>query len=103
MCRRLLCISNVIAALVLSTQFAVGADLPFAGSWDCEAKKFTFTAETYNDGSELLKIKKMKRHGKVYSLLMENGYSISLFDIQKNKMTWHSLQNGETFECKRKL
>jgi hypothetical protein len=88
-------------AIAMSTRFAVGADLPFVGTWNCEAKKFTFTAATYNNGSELLKIKKVKRHGKVYSLLMENGFSISLYDIQKNEMMWHSLQNGDTFECKR--
>ena len=99
--RPLLCMSTVIAAIVLSTPVAVGADLPFVGTWDCEVKKFTFTETTYNNGSELLKIRKIKRHGKVYSLLMENGNSVSLFDIRKNKMTWHSLKNGDTFECER--
>jgi hypothetical protein len=99
--RPLLCMSTLIAAIVASTHVAVGADLPFVGAWDCEAKKFDFTEKTYNNGSELLKIKKIKRHGEVYSLLMENGSSISLYDIQKHKMTWHSLKNGDTFECKR--
>ncbi len=99
--RPLLWMCSAIAAIVLSTHAAVGADLPFVGTWDCEVKKFTFTETTYNNGSELLKIKKIKRHGRVYSLLTENGDSVSLFDIQKNKLTWHSLKNGDTFECKR--
>jgi hypothetical protein len=97
----LLFMFNVFAAIAMSTRFAVGAGLPFVGTWGCEVKNFTFTETTYNNGSELLKIKKIKRHGKVYSLLMENGISISLYDIQKDKMMWHSLKNGDTFECKR--
>ena len=99
--RPLLCISSVAIAIVMSTRFAAGADLPFVGTWDCEAKKFAFTTATYNNASELLKIKKIKRHGGVYSLLMDNGSSISLYDIQRNKMTWHSVKSGDTLECKR--
>jgi hypothetical protein len=98
--RLLLSISALIAAIVLSPHVALGADLPFVGTWDCEVRTFKLTETTYDNGSELLKIKKIKRHGTVYSLLMDNGSSISLYEIQKHKMTWHSLQNGQTLECK---
>ena len=66
--RSLLCIFSVFAAIIISTRFAVGAELPFVGTWGCEAKSFTFTETSYNNGSELLKINKMKRRGKVAPL-----------------------------------
>ena len=87
--RLLLSISTLIAAIVSSPHVAVGANLPFVGTWDCEVRTFSFTETTYHNGSELLEIKKIKRHGTVYSLLMEDASSISLYDIQKHKMTWH--------------
>jgi hypothetical protein len=83
--RLLLSISALIAAIVLSPHVALGADLPFVGTWDCEVRTFKLTETTYDNGSELLKIKKIKRHGTVYSLLMDNGSSISLYEIHSTK------------------
>jgi hypothetical protein len=36
-----------------------------------------------------------------YVLRFAKGYAISLMDVTAKTMTWHSLESGDTFRCKR--
>lgn len=92
----------------------VGAALPasaqsqpsFVGDWGggpttCD-EPFRFTAKQYAPpGMKLMRMKSVERDGKNYLLSFPDGYRVSLFDVGRRSMTWHSPISGDTFELRR--
>lgn len=74
---------------------------PFVGRWDCEVGQFTFTNNTYNNGSETLHIKNIEEGKGDFKLTFKGGYAISLLDVKRITMTWQSFESGDIFKCKR--
>lgn len=74
---------------------------PFVGRWDCEVAEFTFTATTYHNGSETMKIAKVTRDGTAYLLHFADGYRIGLDGVKRDKMQWFSFESGDSFTCRR--
>jgi hypothetical protein len=74
---------------------------PFVGTWDCEVETFTFTATTYNNGSETLPIENVVARDPSYALSFANGYAVALDMDGADRMQWLSGETGDTFQCKR--
>lgn len=98
-------LKTVIAgAGIMATLAAAGAQsgpLPFVGQWDCEVATFTFTAKTYNNGSETLAIRKIEHEGANYRLEFDKGYAISLRITAPGRMNWYSFASGDRFSCRK--
>ncbi|MHC1547260.1 hypothetical protein [Phyllobacterium sp. K27] len=98
-------LSMIIIIASTSTSFA--ADQPFVGNWAGEittcADPFRITAKTYAPpmSGKALRIKKIERDGKFWSVQLADGYRFTLFDVKKNTLTWHSPASGDTFDLKR--
>ena len=88
--------------LVLITCTARAAERPpFLGEWDCEVATFWFTPHGYDNGLDVLSIRKVVKSKGGWGLVFDKGYRISLFDVTAETMTWHSPISGDTFRCKR--
>lgn len=74
---------------------------PFLGEWDCQVAVFWFTPHGYDNGFDILPIRKVTKSKGGWSLGFDKGYRISLFDVTGQTMTWHSPMSGDTFHCKR--
>jgi hypothetical protein len=76
-------------------------ELPFVGEWDCGVATFTFTSDTYNNGSEDLPIQEVQEGTDgSYTLFFADDYTISLSGFTDDAMGWLS-SSGETLECTR--
>ena len=97
---------------LLSALFAFGclaiaipaqAATPFEGRWGggpatCR-KPFTITGKTYRPpGGKTLTIKSIERDGQNYLLTFLDGYRVALFDVTRDRLTWHSPISGDTFD-----
>jgi hypothetical protein len=102
---------HIIVLTALGTTAAEmvrAAEQPFVGRWadggiaTC-ADPFEFTARTYSPpmSDKKGKIRKIERDGKFIGIELTDGYRITLFDVKKNTMTWHSPESGDTFELRR--
>ncbi len=88
---------------------SVAEAYPFVGTWDCEVSEFTFSTTHYRVGTDSgpIRIQKVERsesdgpEGPDFRITLEDGYAFSLFDVRAKTMTWHSLESGDTFDCKR--
>jgi len=80
---------------------ARAADYPFVGKWDCEVGVFTFTNRTYHNGTATLTFDKIEFDKMGYKLTFPDGYAISLLEVKRSSMYWHSLASGDTFRCRR--
>jgi hypothetical protein len=93
-----------LLAFALSATSAIPAradDLPFLGEWDCGVATFTFTADTYNNGSEDMPIQEVQEGSDgSYTLLFAQDYTITLSGFTDDAMGWLS-SSGESLECKR--
>jgi hypothetical protein len=75
---------------------------PFIGTWSCEVSEFTFSQTQYRVGTgQAVRIKEVERSGDDFRITLEDGYAFSLFDVAAKTMTWHSMETGDTFACKR--
>lgn len=91
-----------LAAALTIAAFPAQASYPFIGKWDCGVGVFTFTSRTYHNGSSTMRFESILFGGRSdYQLRFPDGYRISLFNVGKKTMTWHSLASGDTFDCKR--
>ncbi len=97
------------ATMLVVTAFpSFAADQLFIGKWadggiaTC-ADPFEFTGKTYSPpmSGKTGRIKKIERDGRFIGIELADGYRITLFDVKKNTMTWHSPASGDTFELKR--
>ena len=85
----------------LSAGPALADDLPFLGKWDCGVATFTFTPDTYNNGSEDMPIQEVQEGSDgSYTLLFADDYTISLSGFTDDAMGWLS-SSGESLDCKR--
>jgi len=90
-----------IAVCALNAAPSSADDLPFLGKWDCGVATFTFTADTYNNGSEDMPIEEVQEGSDgSYTLLFADDYTISLTGFTDDAMGWLS-SSGESLECKR--
>lgn len=102
-------ISSMLALLALSACVDVSDPVPgpvtpaypFVGRWDCEVDTFTFTATTYNNGSETLAIETVVERPNSYVLGLAAGQSVSLDMDGANRMQWMSGTTGDVFPCRR--
>ena len=95
---------NKICALVwaiIAIPASAAQNYPFVGKWDCEVSTFTFTNTTYDNGSETLAIRRVKRSGSNYELRLAGNYRISVGAITAKTMSWLSGETGDAFSCKR--
>lgn len=96
----------IAAAAALSASPALAAPPPFVGDWSggpatCSAP-FHFTEKSYaGPGVRSMRIQKIERNGTWYSLQFADGYRLTLADVKKKTMTWHSPISGDTFDLER--
>lgn len=93
----------ILAVLAFGTA-AQGADteFPFVGHWSCEVATFTFTKDSYNNGSDVLHIRSVDQAvDGALTLHFDDDYAITLSPITKTKMGWYSSASGDAFECRR--
>ena len=77
-------------------------DLPFVGSWDCEVATFTFTEDSYNNGSEDLAILEAQEGTDgSYTLMFADDYMVTLSGFTGDEMGWFSPASGDSFQCSR--
>jgi hypothetical protein len=89
------------ALCALTSAPALADDPPFLGEWDCGVATFTFTADTYNNGSEDMPIEEVQEGSDgSYTLLFAKDYTITLSGFTDDAMGWLS-SSGESLECKR--
>ena len=74
---------------------------PFVGAWDCGVATFTFTATSYNNGSETLPIETVIPRANSFVLGFADGYSLSLDMEGADRMQWLSGTTGDAFDCTR--
>jgi hypothetical protein len=82
---------------------ASDSELPFLGAWNCEVAVFTFTNETYNNGSDDLPIREIQEGSDgSYTLFFDDDYAITVADFTGDTMTWLSQASGDSFTCTRR-
>ena len=92
----------VILFAIAASPAVAEQNLPFVGSWaggptSC-AEPFRFTNSGYAPpGQKLIEFTELHKNGRDYRMKFADGYSISLLDIKRNTLTWHSLASGDTF------
>lgn len=75
---------------------------PFEGTWDCEVGTFTFTAETYDNGSDVLPIEEIQEGTDgSWTLMFADDYMITLGSFTDDAMGWFSPASGDAFSCTR--
>jgi hypothetical protein len=75
-------------------------DLPFLGTWDCEVATFTFTRDTYDNGSEKLPIEEIQEGTDgSWTLMFADDYVITLSGFTGDQMGWFSPASGDSFQC----
>lgn len=88
------------ALLALATQ-SRAADYPFLGGWNCGVATFSFTADTYNNGSEDMPILETQEGTDgSWTLFFADDYMITLSGFTGDSMGWMS-SSGESLECTR--
>lgn len=93
-------ITSAVLALMASPAFS--QDLPFVGTWDCEVATFTFTPETYNNGSDDLPIEEIQEGTDgSWTLFFADDYMITLSGFTGDQMGWFSHASGDAFTCTR--
>jgi hypothetical protein len=74
---------------------------PFAGTWDCEVATFTFSGNSYNNGTETVAIENVIQRENSFALSLSDGTSIALDMDGADRMQWLSGETGDTFQCTR--
>jgi hypothetical protein len=93
----------IAAVLAIATPGLATAAPAYVGIWDCEMAMVVITTKTYSaGGSKPGKIKEVERFKNDYRIELTDGYAVSLFNVTKKTMTWHSLSSGDTYDCRRK-
>ena len=90
-----------VTTLLLAKMPAMAADeLPFVGTWDCEVATFTFTRDTYDNGSEKLAIEEIQEGTDgSWTLMFADDYVITLSGFTGDQMGWFSPASGDSFQC----
>lgn len=100
----------IVAVLPLTACVSVaGGDRPaFAGRWDCAGTRMTFTAATYTASGASRPIDSVETEersitgtGEDYLITLAGGDRLTLVGVTDERMTWHSPQSGDTFDCER--
>lgn len=75
----------------------------FVGVWDCgDYGRNKFTEYTATIGEFAITIDTYEKDGDDYILYLgEVSEQLSLIDVTKRTLLWHSLESGDTFECRR--
>jgi len=101
MASKLLPLIGACANFLALATAAPAADRPYLGMWDCEVATFTFTDETYNNGSEDMPIlESQEGTDGSWTLFFDGDYMITLSGFRGDKMGWMS-SSGETLNCRR--
>ncbi|EAU40023.1 hypothetical protein FP2506_02240 [Fulvimarina pelagi HTCC2506] len=75
---------------------------PYEGRWDCEVETFSFTASSYDNGSQTFEVTEVQEGTDgSYTLFFGDGELITLSNISASQMGWYSHQTGDSFSCNR--
>jgi len=91
------------AALVASCapKVDLGRDL-FVGEWRCGGETIALSVSTIETSAGTEKIAWIETAKNAdYGLFTTKGARYSIFDQQKNSLTWHSHDSGATLACTR--
>ena len=101
MTRRLIFACLLALATIAGGPALADEELPFIGTWDCEVATFTFTADTYDNGSEILPIEEVQEGSDgSWTLMFADDYIITLSGFTGDEMGWFSPASGDSFQCK---
>lgn len=85
-----------------SVEVNIPAKLPFLGTWDCEVATFTFTTDTFNNGTDDLPIQEIQEGSDgSYAIFLSDEYFISVSGFVGDQMGWLSSETGDSFQCTR--
>ncbi|MFN3724601.1 MAG: hypothetical protein ACK4VZ_16410 [Paracoccaceae bacterium] len=73
----------------------------FEGRWDCGVATFTFTADSYNTGSDDMPITDIAIDGTGFVLSFEDDYQLYVAVNEDGTLYWFSPASGDTFTCTR--
>lgn len=100
-CRRALALGGVLVLAGCAGDVDLGRDV-FVGEWACGAETVTLSISSVKRGDSVEKIAWIETGKNAdYGLFTTKGARYSIFDQQKNSMTFHSHESGETLSCKR--
>ncbi|RGP37740.1 hypothetical protein [Pseudotabrizicola alkalilacus] len=92
----------VSLGLSLSAGAALASEpLAFEGRWDCEVAQFTFTADSYNNGSDDMPITDIAADGNGFTLSFEDDYQLHVALNDDGTLYWFSPVSGDSFTCTR--
>lgn len=74
---------------------------PYVGVWDCSVGIFTFTRESYNNGSDIMPFSDIEQDGDNFIISFADGYQIGVSMNGDEAMQWLSMASGDSFECRR--
>lgn len=92
-----------LAGIVLAGGTPVSAqDIPpYIGVWDCGVGVFTFTRDSYNNGSDIMPATDITVDGNTFVFTFEDGYQIGVSMHGDDAMQWVSMESGDMFDCTR--
>ncbi|NEX44907.1 hypothetical protein [Pseudotabrizicola algicola] len=95
-----------LLAVCSATLLAAGPSLAaetfaFEGRWNCEVAEFTFTADSYNNGSEDMPITDIAVDGNGFVLSFDDSYQLFVSVNPDSTLYWFSPVSGDSFTCQR--
>ena len=77
------------------------ATYDFEGHWNCEVAEFTFSANTYNNGTDDMTITDIAAEDNGFVLSFEDDYQLSVALNEDGTLSWFSPASGDSFTCAR--
>lgn len=96
----------VLSLTLTAAPAQAAARYPFEGAWaggpaTC-GEPFRLTSTTYQaPGTTAARIAKVEQSKGLWNVKLRDGYSVTLGDVKRGTMTWHSPASGDTFDLTR--
>lgn len=95
-------LTAVCFATLLSAGPILAAEpLAFEGRWNCEVAEFTFSADSYNNGSDDMPITDIAVDGNGFVLSFDDNYQLYVAVNPDDTLYWFSPVSGDSFTCQR--
>lgn len=94
-------IAICVASLFSAHAGLAEESLAFEGRWNCEVAEFSFTADTYNNGSDDMPITDIAVDGNGFVLSFEDNYQLYVAVNPDGTLYWFSPVSGDSFTCLR--
>ena len=98
---RILAVAALVALGVPPAAAISGDEAPYIGVWDCEVAVFTFTRESYDNGTDILPMRQIEIADRGYVMTFDDDYQIAIALDGEDSMSWLSLASGDAFDCRR--